>query len=359
MGQRRGVRVTLPYIHTYKDRHGHQRYYFRRPGYPHATLPRKPGSPEFIDAYKAALAKEAPTPKRIIEPAGLGTVASAIGLYLGSAAFAALAPDTKRTRRNELNRFRNQYGKNRLATLDKRNLERIALRRNLLKALSPWLDWCKAEGLIAENTSVGIKRPRSANREGYKTWPEEFIERFRAHHPVGTKARRALEVLVNVGAARVDTALLGRQHIRGGMIVYRRHKTKVLVEIPILPDLQKVIDSVPSGRLPFIAKDDGTAYTKESFGNYFRQWCEEAGVPKGYSAHGIRKYAATVRADLGATVNQLMAWFGWLTEKEAVEYTRAADRRRLAQQLGEMVNAELSTRDSRVATPSVSAALEG
>jgi hypothetical protein len=360
MERRRGVRVTLPYIHSYRDRHGHQRYYFRRPGYPRATLPGKPGLPDFMDAYNRALSKEPPKPKRTIATAELGTVASAIGLYLGSAAFAGLAPDTRRTRRNELNRFRDQHGKNRLATLDKQNLERIALRRNLLKALSPWLDWCVSQKLIAANPSIGIKRPRSPNKEGYKTWPEEHIERFRAHHAIGSKARLALEVLVNVGSARVDTALLGRQHIRSGAIVYRRHKTKVLIEIPILPDLQRVIDELPlNGGLAFIAKDNGAAYTKESFGNMFRGWCREAGIPNGYSAHGIRKYAATVRADLGATVSQLMAWFGWLTEREAVEYTRSADRRRLAQQLGKMVNDQLATRDSGVSTPSVSAALDG
>lgn len=149
----------------------------------------------------------------------------------------------------------------------------------------------------------------------------------------------ALEVIVNVGSARVDTAALGRQHIRNGKIVYRRSKTKVLVEIPILPDLQEIIDGLPPGRLPLVARDDGAPYTKESFGNLFRQWCDEAGIPKGYAAHGIRKYAATLRAELGATVKQLMAWFGWLTEKEAVASTRAADRRRLVAQLGQMVNA--------------------
>lgn len=343
MERRQGVRVTLPYIHSYRDRHGHRRHYFRRPGYPRAVLPGKPGSPEFMEAYNAACAKEPPKPKRVIEPAGLGTVASAIGLYLSSAIFTGLAPDTKRTRRNELNRFRAHYGQYRLATLDKQNLARIATRRNLLKALSPFLDWCVLQRLIAANPSTGIKRPRPPNTEGYKPWTEELIEQYRAHHPVGTKAREALEVYVNIGASRVDTALLGRQHIKGGLIVYRRHKTKVLVEIPILPDLQSVIDAMPSSRLPFIGKEDGTAYTKESFGNMFRQWCHQAGIPNGYAAHGIRKYAATVRADLGATVSQLMAWFGWLTEREAVEYTRSADRRRLAAELGRMVNAAKAT----------------
>lgn len=138
-------------------------------------------------------------------------------------------------------------------------------------------------------------------------------------------------MLINVGAARVDTAPLGRQHARGGFLAYRRHKTRVLVEIPILPGLQAVIDEMEgSDALAFIATEQGRPYTKESFGNLFRGWCDEADIPKGYSAHGIRKYAATLRANLGATAHELMAWFGWLSIREAEEYTREAARRQLA-----------------------------
>jgi hypothetical protein len=69
---------------------------------------------------------------------------------------------------------------------------------------------------------------------------------------------------------------------------------------------------------------------KESFGNEFSAAARAAGIKK--SAHGVRKIAATIAADNGATVHQLMAIFGWLTIGQAEVYTREAERVRLAAQ---------------------------
>jgi hypothetical protein len=49
------------------------------------------------------------------------------------------------------------------------------------------------------------------------------------------------------------------------------------------------------------------------------------------SAHGLRKAAATVAAENGATAHELMAIFGWLSLKEAERYTRGAERKKLAE----------------------------
>jgi hypothetical protein len=68
---------------------------------------------------------------------------------------------------------------------------------------------------------------------------------------------------------------------------------------------------------------------------WFRKHCAAAGIPVGYSAHGVRKYAAPDRANRGATTHELMAWFGWLTVREAERYTRAASRRKLAMGMAE------------------------
>jgi hypothetical protein len=49
-----------------------------------------------------------------------------------------------------------------------------------------------------------------------------------------------------------------------------------------------------------------------------------AGVKK--SAHGVRKIAATIAAENGATAHQPMAIFGWLNIRQAEHYTREAQR---------------------------------
>lgn len=50
------TRIRLPYIQAFADRHGHARYYFRKPGVQRVRLPGAPGSTEFMEAYQAALA---------------------------------------------------------------------------------------------------------------------------------------------------------------------------------------------------------------------------------------------------------------------------------------------------------------
>jgi hypothetical protein len=54
------------YVHQFTDRHGRQRFYFRRPGFPTVVLP-PPWSPEFAAAYHAALSGAAlPQPSTLV-----------------------------------------------------------------------------------------------------------------------------------------------------------------------------------------------------------------------------------------------------------------------------------------------------
>jgi hypothetical protein len=64
-------------------------------------------------------------------------------------------------------------------------------------------------------------------------------------------------------------------------------------------------------------------------GNKMRQWCDEARLPE-CSAHGLKKVAATIVAELGATDRQMMALFDWTSERMANTYTRKANKVRLA-----------------------------
>jgi integrase len=123
---------------------------------------------------------------------------------------------------------------------------------------------------------------------------------------------------------------LGRQHVTKAVITFRMEKDRGdgVVYPPVLPVLAATIAASKTGDLTFLVTERGTPFVKESFGNWFREACRKAGCPG--SAHGLRKAGATRAAENGATVNQLMALFGWKTEKMALLYTRKADRKRLA-----------------------------
>jgi len=90
----------------------------------------------------------------------------------------------------------------------------------------------------------------------------------------------------------------------------------------------KPLITSPTSDLVFICGASGHPFTKESFGNAFREACSKAGVNK--SAHEVRKISATRAANAGATVAQLKALFGWTDNDMPSLYTQTADRRKLA-----------------------------
>src|SRR5262249_37382748 len=107
-------------------------------------------------------------------------------------------------------------------------------------------------------------------------------------------------------------------------------KTGAELAIPVLPDLREIIDATPSEHLTFIVSALGKPFHRGSFSNWFRAQCDAAGLPKGCSAHGLRKAACRRLAEAGCTVHQIAAISGHVTLEEVQRYTKAADQARLA-----------------------------
>ena len=328
------------YTHGFVDRHGRSRYYFRRPGFKQVPLPGLPWSPSFMAAYEAAMKGEALPRKEIGESRSQpGTIAALVAAYFSSPQFKGLSASTQATYRGIIERFRREHGHRRIVTLQRDKLaEMLGNRAATPTAANNWLRMVRMLMQFAifinmrgDDPTLGIKtlKVRSA---GFLTWGEDQIAAYRKKHALGTKARLALELLVNTGQRRSDVVRMGRQHIRDGVLSLRQQKTGVVIEIPVLPEMQAALEAMPkSEHLTFLTTEYGKAFTAAGFGNWFRDRCKEAGLAKGYAAHGLRKAAATRHANSGATAHELMAWFGWTTLKEAERYTRAANRKQLAQ----------------------------
>jgi integrase len=168
---------------------------------------------------------------------------------------------------------------------------------------------------------------------GFHTWTLDEIQQYEERHPIGTKARLALALLMFTGQRRSDVIRFGRQHVRNGFISFTQHKgrnrkPKRLI-IPLLTALAEIIDASPCGDLTFLVNDLGRAFTDAGIGNKMRDWCDRANL-RHCTAHGLRKAGATIAAENGATTKQLMAIFGWDSVKQAELYTRAADQKRMA-----------------------------
>ena len=55
----------------------------------------------------------------------------------------------------------------------------------------------------------------------------------------------------------------------------------------------------------------GRPYSYSGFDQAFDDWCDQAGLPEQCTAHGVRKAAAALMYENGASEAELCAIFGW------------------------------------------------
>jgi integrase len=299
------LKVKLPkYVQHWVDHDGRAHCYFRRGGYPPVRLPGVPWSPSFMAAYEAAL-----TGPRTAIGAGRikpGSVAAVVPEYLDSQQFfASKRAGTQRMRRGILERFGKAYGDRPL--LDAKPPHAA---RSWLVTLRSLCRFPIKRGLLRNDPTANIKQ-RSVKGDGFHTWTDGEIAQFEAHHPIGTKPRLALALLLYPTQRRSDVVRMGRQHIRetpdGPALYVKQQKTGVELLLPIYPGLQTVLDATSSEHLTFLTTETGKPYDGNYFSASFRGWCDEAGLPKHCSAHGLRKAACRRLAEAGCSANEIMA----------------------------------------------------
>jgi integrase len=253
--------------------------------------------------------------------------------------FASKSPGTQRMRRGILERFRAAYGDRPFALLPPEWIEALLdakppyAARSWLATLRSLCQFAIKRGWLRTDPTANIKQ-RSVKGDGFHTWTDDEIAQFEAHHPIGTKPRLALALLLYTAQRRSDVVRIGRQHIRetpdGPALYVKQRKTGVELLIPIHPELGAVLDATPSEHLTFLVTATGKPYGDNHFSESFREWCDPAGLPKRCSAHGLRKAACRRLAEAGCSANEIMAISGHGTMKELVRYTKAADQARIA-----------------------------
>jgi integrase/recombinase XerD len=330
------TRIKLRYIHDYIDVRGKRRIEFRRRGFKKVPLPGLPGSPEFMAAYQAALDRSQPIEVGASRT-NPGSVDALIADYYRSDAFTkALSPASQRMRRNILERFRAVNGGNQVVGMRREHVkEQIKGRkpfaqRNWLKTLRGLMLFAVAENYRGDDPTSGVVAVKLAVKsKGHMTWGAEQIAAYRARHSLGTTARLAIELLLNVAARRGDAHTLGIQHIKAGKITWRPNKTARstgrVLSIRIIPELQAALDAMPvrDTSLAFLLNDYGKPFkSAAAFGNKFADWCVQAGLEpvlcadgrtRSYRAHGLRKTACKALAHAGCTAPEIMAASGHST----------------------------------------------
>ena len=208
--------------------------------------------------------------------------------------------------------------------------DRPGAANNLLKALRVLLRHAIDMGLIHDNPARNVRK-FAMNAEGFHSWSESDVENFEAKHGPGTRAQLALSLLLYTGQRRSDVVRMGWQHIDGNLLSVTQDKTGAFLKVPVHPRLTAAINSMPRTNLTFLLTEAGAPFSAAGFGNWFRDRCNEAGLPH-CSAHGLRKACATRLANAGCTPEQIKAITGHKTLSEVARYTKAADQERNAKQ---------------------------
>jgi integrase len=335
------MRRPPKYVQQFIDRHGKARFYFRRAGFKTIALPGLPWSPEFMAAYDTARTGQIAIGASRTKPGTLKALAAA---YYGSARFSDMEASTQGVYRNIIERLceqRDQDGNKladkRIAAMRREHIVKLIEARaakpgsanGLRKVLRAMMQHAVDIGWRDDDPTRDVKKLRSKNDDGFHSWTEAEIEQFAHRHPIGTKPRLALALLLYLGQRRGDTVIMGRQHIRNNAIHVEQQKTGMVLDIPIHDRLAAIIADTPNSNLPFLTTAFGKPFTSAGFGNWFREQCDAAGLHH-CSAHGLRKAAARRLAEAGCTEHEIAAITGHASLKEVERYTATASRAKLA-----------------------------
>jgi integrase len=330
--------LRLRYVHSFVDRHGRPRYYFRFRGH-RWTLPTV-GDPGFMAAYEACKARIASgvlpvAPRVAFLPGSLGWV---IEHYLASDDYDRRASATKASDRHILDELRRHVGAGLLRDLRDRHVK--AIRDHFRQTFSTstadvalsrlsvlWNFADEHLGLdLGANPTLGIRRVHKAQRER-EPWPDDVITAFEAH--AVPELRLALLLLLYTGQRRSDVVRMRWAQFDGEAIEVRQQKTGEPLTIPCHARLKEALARLQRRSEFILVGERGLPLKPNSLSMAFRRTLRRAGIT-GYSVHGLRKNAGVALADAGCDMREIMASLGHRTFAMALHYTKRADQRRRA-----------------------------
>lgn len=329
------------YVSSFVDRHGVERFRFRRAGVSRYLPP--PGTDEYKRAYAEALTGVIGLDR--VKP---GTVNDLAARYYQSVGFRTISKSWQSTLRQHIESFRAEAGNQLVSDYRPRHLNASIARRleqgvdergkrvggtsaakRFREVMQRLFAFAVREEMIGSNPA-DLTDAVSHKTKGYYTWTEGDIRQYRERWALGTMARLALELMLWTGMRR-GNAHKAPPPVNGRFVVVAV-KTGEEFEAVVTPQLQAAIDAMPEGAKgeALIVNSFGKPFTAAGFGNKMREWCDAAGLPN-CTSHGLRKALATRAADLGLSQQELKALGQWRGDEEVRTYTEKANRKRLAE----------------------------
>jgi hypothetical protein len=352
----RSNRFLPEHVDRYKDRHGKWRYRFRRKGFPAGHFKAEFGTDAFRAEYAAFIDPDAPRAAAEMAKAAriiAGSLGELRHRYFQTPDRLGPTETTQGKVKAVLDRgFFTDREDWPLAGITFEHIDvliaqrrqkvkddegklvgGIEAARKLRKELVRLFDFAEAAHLVARSPMKHVALVKVAPGErskGFHTWTEDEIAKYRAHWPLGTKQRLAMELMLWTDQRKVDSIHLGRQHVKQGKFVLHQSKTGKTLVLPIAPPLQTAIDAMPpSDALCFLVTEWGKPFSVKGFGNWMRDMCDRAGLPQ-CTSHGLRKATMRRMAELETPNASMKSVSGHSKDDEVAKYVAAASQERLA-----------------------------
>lgn len=343
-----GMRINLPGLLVEKTPSGATRYRVRVKGRKkeRITLPLGPDHPAFSEHYYAARSGlKLPKPEENHGIGGsIGWMVSKYQAHMAEQVKAGeLSPSTQSYRVRHTDILRTEFGAykidmptSKLVDLRDTMIGRPGAADTFIKSVRALYLWGMERGHAKVDPTAGIRR-LSKSPKGARPWSVVDLKTFRQYHKPGTMAHLYITLLMFTACRISDAVLLGRKNetIRRGEVWLEWQPEKAgspHVSIPMAPQLLKATRSQVVQGEAYLLNAHGRPFaSKKALANRFAKWVTQAGL-EGLSSHGVRKAAGALLADAGVSQHTIMAIHGHSEAQTSEIYTKAANRRHLAQE---------------------------
>ena len=113
--------------------------------------------------------------------------------------------------------------------------------KNFLSTMRGLFTWAVDADLVRTDPTQGItaKKSKAAKAGGFSVWNEDEIITFERRWPRGTRERVMFDILLYTGLRRGDAAVVGKQHVRNGVISIQTEKMEMWVTILSCPNSKR------------------------------------------------------------------------------------------------------------------------
>lgn len=342
------MRVRVVGVHSFKDRHGKVRRYYRRKG-----APRVPIDPNLKGA---ALAAEVARLDALYMPARVasGTLRATIIAYReDSNHWRALRPRTRKDYERVFSWLAPALDQP-VALLTSPEVAKLRdlardqhepkFANQVVTTLKMVLRHGAEYGLVTGNAATGLSKATGGRTRANRACaPWEAIALL---DEAPAALRAAIAVAIYCGLREGDVCALPRNAVDGDWLAFQQGKTRRQHEAPITADLRAILSAIPVHYgTTLLVSSRGTPWTleglKTAWGRHKDRLEAEGKIRPGVTFHGLRHTGATILAEAGYEEAQYRHFLGHGPKSVSGHYARSASRRALVMEMGVTIAAKL------------------